>query len=467
MRIRTVAVATALALVAGACGTRADFSALPSGQRTQIIEEIVDAEGASATGSNPSAATTTTQTFTRSGLTKLRAGSGIQNGVIKVGGLFPLSGGLSALGVPPAKAAQAYFRYVNDHGGLNGLKIDFQICDDKADPNRSDACANKLVNDGAFIMGPSFTPFSPGVVPLLQRKGVPWIGFDGINLEGFSSDIVVTVGAPIQTMAHALLPYWYRKVEREQGRAPKNIGIVYLGVPPAETYVTEARKTICPQLGCTIDPDNVYRVSYFTLYEYSTMCLNFRRANVDAVWIVTDPASAVKMLVQCREAKYQPPLGFLGQHGVYLDLTVQQSGSYADGMLANSALLPPSLNVPPVNEMKRIIGTYEHDMDYGYFTALAYASARMTVDILREALKVDAKLSRGSVLKAASRITSYDCHGLCRGVNLAPPAAVHGGNHNVWMVGARYDRAADAQWVFDGGPIDAWRSETWPRPGRP
>jgi len=47
-------------------------------------------------------------------------------------------------------------------------------------------------------------------------------------------------------------------------------------------------------------------------------------------------------------------------------------------------------------------------------------------------------------------------------VNLRPPAAQHGGNHNVWLV-----RAVDGVWEVDAGPIDAWRSETWPRPGRP
>jgi len=27
--------------------------------------------------------------------------------------------------------------------------------------------------------------------------------------------------------------------------------------------------------------------------------------------------------------------------------------------------------------------------------------------------------------------------------------------------------SAPSQWVLDGGPVDAWQSETWPRPGRP
>lgn len=458
---RLVTLVAAVALVSAACGTRADFTAQPAPQRTQVItEEIVD--GAVIARGSTSAET---RTVTRRVSGKLRAGSGIRNGTIKIGGLFPLSGGLSALGVSPAKAAQAYFRYVNDNGGIDGLTIDFQICDDKADPNQSAACTDRLVNSGIFIMGPSFTPFSPNVVPMLERKGVPWIGYDGINIEGFSSDRVVTVGAPIQTMGHALLPYWYHKVEREKGRAPKRLGVVYLDSGPARTYYVEAKQSICPRLGCEI----VYEkpVTYFDV-NYATICLELQAANVDGAWIVTDPASAVKMLVECREAKYKPALGgFLGQHGVYMDLTIEQSGAWADGMIANSALIPPSVDHPAVREMKRIVGTYERDVDYGYFTALGYASARMTVDVLRDALKLDPKLSRASALQAAARMRSYDCHGLCKDVSLAAPASVHGGNHYVWMVRARYDRDADDQWELDGGPVDAWRTETWPRPGKP
>lgn len=458
---RIVVGAVAVALTATACGTRADFSSAPTGRRTQIIEEVVSGSGA------PVAIGTTgptTRTRTEVETPTLAPGSGIRNGKISIGGIFPLSGGLSALGVPPAKAAAAYYRWVNDHGGIDGLEIDFQTCDDKADPNQSAACTDRLVNAGVFTMGPSFTPFSPNVIPMLERKGVPWIGYDGINVEGFASPLAVTVGADIQTMGHALLPYWYRQVEQRTGTAPKDIGVVYLDSAPSRAYLAEAKETICPALGCRIAVET--RVTYFTL-DYSSICLQMRSANVDGVWIVTDPASAVKMLVQCRELKYTPsPGGFLGQHGVYMDLTMEQSGSFADGMLANSALLPPSVDAPAIREMKKIIGTYEKDISYGYFTVLGYASARMSVDVLRRALRADPTLTRASALKAAGQITSYDCNGLCEGVNLAPPAALHGGNHRIWIVRSKYDRNAGGHWVLDGGPVDAWRAETWPTPGR-
>src|SRR5438309_1113691 len=90
-----------VALITTACGTRANFTANPAPETTRTIEQIIGGSGAPipsssavANGIVPSQNTT--------GPVQLRGGSGIRNGTIKIGGLFPLSGGLSALGVPPA-----------------------------------------------------------------------------------------------------------------------------------------------------------------------------------------------------------------------------------------------------------------------------------------------------------------------------------------------------------------------------
>jgi branched-chain amino acid transport system substrate-binding protein len=379
---------------------------------------------------------------------------------VKIGGLFPLSGGLSALGIPVYQAANAYFRWLNDHGGVNGTKIDFVPCDDQADDTRSTTCAKKLVGqDGVFAMGPSFTPFSFTVTGQLSKQGIPWVGYDGINVEGFSANNVVTVGAPIEPFAHALFDYWYAKVKKDRGSAPSKIGAVVLDVAPAKTYLREVNNVICPKLGCKVVRQQL--VTYSDT-EYATICRNMQNDRVDAVWIVTDPASAVKLYVQCREIGYLPPAGWLGQHGIYLDLTLDQSGPVADGTYANGALLPDTVDAPPNREMKKIVNTYYRNASFGYFASLGYASARLVEDLIRESFQSSATLTRAGFLKAAARIPSYSCHGLCKDVNLQPPPRTHGGNHNIWIV-----RAKGGKWVLEAGPIDAWRAPTWPRPGRP
>src|SRR5581483_10628782 len=105
----------------------------------------------------------------------------VAGGTIKIGGINPLSGSLSLIGKPAEQAARAYFRSINDAGGVLGQKIDYIVEDDANDANRTRAAAEKLVErDQIFIMGPSFTPYSPDLVPFLESKGVPFIGWDGL-----------------------------------------------------------------------------------------------------------------------------------------------------------------------------------------------------------------------------------------------------------------------------------------------
>jgi len=334
----------------------------------------------------------------------------------KIGGIFPLSGGISALGRPAEQAARAYFQSVNDSGGIDGHRVDFVTEDDGGDPNRTRAAAEKLVErDGISIMGPSFTPFSPDLVPFLEKKGVPFIGFDGVNVEGFSSPTTVTIGASIAPHARVLVPYWVEKTH------VKRIAVVYLDVPPAVTYLKETRDVICPKIGCqVVDAQPVQ----FNTTDYTSMLLRFRSESVEGVFIVTDPGSAVKMLLQAKQQNYKPsPGGYLGQHGIYLDLVPSSCGSFCDGILAPTSLFPPQVPSPATDEMRRVVGKYFSNVDFGYFTELGYVSAKMLVDILHRAGTAD----RDRVLDVARHLTAYDTGGF---TNPAHPVDISPGREH-------------------------------------
>ena len=51
---------------------------------------------------------------------------------VLIGGTFPLTGAASLFKSIPF-AEKAYFDYVNDHGGVNGRMITFEIVDDSYD----------------------------------------------------------------------------------------------------------------------------------------------------------------------------------------------------------------------------------------------------------------------------------------------------------------------------------------------
>ena len=397
----------ALALLATACGTRLDEQAVRDAQ-AKTTERVVAESGPSVGGSSPGPVARRVEggrvgAIPGRGASTVRTDdrTGVAAGTIKVGGIFPLSGGLSALGRPVEQAARAYFRHVNENGGVNGRRIEFIAEDDAADPNRTRSAAEKLVNqDKVFVMGPSFTPFSPDLVGFLENRGVPFIGFDGNTVDGFASPTTLSIGASIPPHAEVLVPYWYSKTKAQR------VGVVYLDVPPAREYLEHTKNVVCPKIGCQVVREQPIQ---FTTTDYTSILLGMRSANVNGIFIVTDPASAIKMLLQARAQNYTPqPGGYLGQHGIYLDLVPESCGSFCDGIFAPTSLFPPTVPNAATNEMRRVISTYYQDVEYGYFTELGYASARLLVDLIK---RTGADLERASLLATARAQTSYDTGG--------------------------------------------------------
>src|SRR5919202_2935072 len=69
---------------------------------------------------------------------------GITSKQILIGGTTPLSGPASAY-ASVAKGADAYFKYVNDHGGVFGRKIKYKYLDDGYDPAQTVVQTRRLV----------------------------------------------------------------------------------------------------------------------------------------------------------------------------------------------------------------------------------------------------------------------------------------------------------------------------------
>ncbi len=72
---------------------------------------------------------------------------GVSSNSILLGGTAALSGPESAYYAPVARGAQAYFAYVNAHGGVNGRKITYKVDDDAYDPAQTVQMTRQLVQE--------------------------------------------------------------------------------------------------------------------------------------------------------------------------------------------------------------------------------------------------------------------------------------------------------------------------------
>jgi len=87
---------------------------------------------------------------------------GITKTSIKIGGTFPLTGGAS-LYATIAYAEEAYYAYVNAHGGVNGRKITDIVRDDQYDPSKTLPLVKQLVEQNKVFAVVGSLGTAPGL----------------------------------------------------------------------------------------------------------------------------------------------------------------------------------------------------------------------------------------------------------------------------------------------------------------
>src|SRR2546423_6683301 len=95
---------------------------------------------------------------------------------IRVGNIMPYSGPASAYGTV-GKAQAAYFRMINDQGGVNGRKITFISYDDAYSPPKTVEQARKLVesDEVLLIFSPLGTATNAAIQKYMNTMRVPQI----------------------------------------------------------------------------------------------------------------------------------------------------------------------------------------------------------------------------------------------------------------------------------------------------
>jgi branched-chain amino acid transport system substrate-binding protein len=112
--------------------------------------------------------------FTQAAIASEFTGPGVSPTEIRIGNTAPYSGPVSGLGVT-IKAAAAYFKKLNDEGGVNGRKINFLSYDDGYNPSKTVEQTRKLVesDDVLLMFGSLGTPTNAAVQRYLNDKKIP------------------------------------------------------------------------------------------------------------------------------------------------------------------------------------------------------------------------------------------------------------------------------------------------------
>src|SRR5437868_8140417 len=112
--------------------------------------------------------------FSGSALAQKKYDTGATDTEIKIGNIMPYSGPASAYGVI-GKTEEAYFKMVNDNGGIKGRKINFISYDDGYSPPKAVEQVRKLVesDEVLLVFNPLGTPSNSAIQKYLNSKKVP------------------------------------------------------------------------------------------------------------------------------------------------------------------------------------------------------------------------------------------------------------------------------------------------------
>ncbi|VIO73487.1 Leucine-specific-binding protein [Bradyrhizobium ivorense] len=93
---------------------------------------------------------------------------------IKIGNIMPYSGPASAYGVI-GKTEEAFFKMINDQGGINGRKVNFVTYDDAYSPPKAVEQVRKLVesDEVLLVFNPLGTPSNTAIQKYLNSKKIP------------------------------------------------------------------------------------------------------------------------------------------------------------------------------------------------------------------------------------------------------------------------------------------------------
>jgi branched-chain amino acid transport system substrate-binding protein len=113
-------------------------------------------------------------TFAHPALAQKAYDPGASDSTIRIGNLMPYSGPASAYSIV-GRIEQAYFKMINDKGGINGRKLEFISYDDAYNPAKAVEQVRKLVegDEVLLVFSAMGTPSNAAIQKYLNLKRVP------------------------------------------------------------------------------------------------------------------------------------------------------------------------------------------------------------------------------------------------------------------------------------------------------
>ncbi len=320
---------------------------------------------------------------------------------MKLGALYPFSGGLALLGDESFRGTQMAIDERNAAGGINGKKI-VLVKADAVDANQAVGEARRLtsVEEVSAIFGSYASGISAAATQVTELAGVPYFELgavaDTITSRGFK--YVFRSNATAKSFAERSVESIVKVIAPQMKVDPKSLKIAIIHEDgPYGTLVGGFQKEEAKRLGLNVVESQPYSAKSVDL---SSLVLRIKGANVDVVLQTSYQNDTLLFFRQSASAGYKPKAVIGAGGGYSLQETAQALGASVEGVF-NVDFPQVTMKDAGAPGLKDFVAAYEKRFGMqprSGHSLVNYVGAKAFLDVLAQAKSTDKDKIREAVL---------------------------------------------------------------------
>ena len=339
---------------------------------------------------------------------------GATDNEIRIGNIVAYSGPVSSLGVI-ARIEDAYFRKINDEGGIYGRKIKFISYDDAYSPPKSVEQARKLVesDEVLLIFNPVGTPSNVAIQKYLNAKKVPqlFVG-SGATRWNDPKDFPWTIGWQPNYQNEGRIYAKYLLTEKPEAK----IAVLYQNDDLGKDYLKGLKDGLGQKASMIVATEG-YETSEPTVDSH---IVNLKSTGADVFISVALTKVAAQSIRKVAEIGWNPVF-ILSSIGSSIGTVIQPVGFDKAQGIVSTAYLKDSSD-PQWNDdegMKKFyafLAKYAPDANKAdFFVVYGYGIAQTMARVLQQC---GDDLTRENVMKQAANLTNFAPDVLLPGISI-------------------------------------------------
>jgi branched-chain amino acid transport system substrate-binding protein len=330
---------------------------------------------------------------------------GVTDTEIKIGQTMPYSGPASNYGVF-GRTEAAYFKMINEQGGVNGRKLNLISLDDGYSPPKTVEQTRRLVEreQVAFIFGSLGTPTNAAIRSYLNDNKVPQLLIaSGAAMFGDPQHYPWTMGFGVnyQTEAHVFAKHILMT------KPDAKIGLLYQNDAFGKDYLIGLRDGLGADRAGMIVKETSYEVSEPTV---DSQIITLQGSGADTFLIAAIPKFAAQAIRKASDIGWMP-VRYLYFAGSSIAATLKPAGlDRSKGLITTSSTKDPTdarwKDDPGFEVYAAFIAKYMSPAEFAEFEAVAgFGSAATLIQVLKQC---GDDLSRENIMRQAANLKDLE-----------------------------------------------------------